>query len=85
MLGTHMMPDGEMMGDSKTQGAAVQAEALAADASIQALHKKLAAAGAAAAQPKGSVEMGVGELASEGREATPMGYSEVEPDDAEDF
>jgi hypothetical protein len=84
MLGKHMMPDGEMMEDSQMLGAAGQAEALAADASIQEFHKKLAASGAAAAQPKSGMT-GMGELASEGREAAPMGYSEVEPDDAEDF
>lgn len=88
MLGKHIMPNGDMMEDSMMEstmpGASMQAEALAADADIQAFHKKLAAKGAAAAQPNSSMRgmEGMGELASEGREDSLL---EDMPDDPGDY
>jgi hypothetical protein len=89
MMMKHEMPDGSMMsGEAEEMGepeemampAGLQAEALSqmgADATIQALHKKLAAHGDAAAQP--TTQKGFDGLLSAGQ----MDYSEVEPSDPE--
>jgi hypothetical protein len=76
------MEDEDDMGEPEEMElpAELQAEALSqmgADATIQALHKKLAAHGAAAAQP--TTQKGFDGLLSAGQ----TDYSEVEPSDPE--